>query len=217
MSKIWNISVIHQDQHWLLVNKPAGLSVHNTEDPDNVLSILSRELPQKLYPVHRIDKPTSGLLLLSCRPKMTTKLQQALQHATKTYWAIVRGVPSSQQGSWTQTISNKAEGRKNPRGKQRVAAQTHYQIISANRYLAKIECMITTGRQHQIRKHCAINNHEVVGDLRYGDRRYQQKMSQRFGDMQLFLQAKSLQFTVDQQTFFFEAPPIESWSRLGAL
>ena len=217
MSNVWNIPIIHQDEEWLVVNKPAGLSVHNSEDTDNVLSVLSKDMARSLYPVHRIDKPTSGLLILSCQPKMTTKLQQALQHATKTYWAIVRGVPSVAEGHWNQSISNKAEGRSNPRGQQRVSAQTQYRIMSSNRYLARIECTITTGRQHQIRKHCAINKHEIIGDTRYGDRRYQHKMSERFGDLDLYLQAQSLKITVDQQTFFFEAPPIENWSRLGVL
>ena len=217
MSKSWDIPIVHQEANWLVIDKPAGLSVHNAEDPDNVLSVLSRHAPDKLYPVHRLDKPTSGLLVLAYQPAMVTELQRALQRATKVYWAIVRGVPAPEEGSWRQTISDKAEGRNNPRGKKRVEAQTDYQVISSNQHLAKIECTIMTGRQHQIRKHCAINRHEILGDTRYGDRRYQQKMTQRFGELSLCLQAKSLRITVHDKEMFFEVPPAQEWSRLGDL
>ena len=208
------ISIIHQNDQWLVIDKPAGLSVHNAEDPMNVLSVLERQRGHKLFPVHRLDKPTSGILLLACHSEVVAPLQIALRRATKMYVALVRGVPDPTEGIWAQSISDRSEGRKNPRGAHRVHAETHYCVTDSNRHLARIECVIKTGRQHQIRKHCVINRHEIIGDSRYGDRRYQQKLSQRFGTLPLCLQARSLHIMIDQQTFMFEAPPRDDWERL---
>ena len=209
------INIVYQADQWLLIDKPPGLSVHNNEDAQNLLSILNDKLKCKLYAVHRLDKATSGLMLLAHTPQMTAVLQRALQTATKTYEAIVRGVPSPHQGVWTQSISNKSEGRRNPRGKTKLLAQTTYQLLSHNQHLAKIQCTIQTGRQHQIRKHCVLNRHEILGDSRYGDPKYQTKMKRRFGDFTMCLQAKSLRFSISTKDFSFCAPEREDWLPFG--
>ena len=154
-------------------------------------------------------------MLIAKNPQMTAALQQALQTANKTYEAIVRGVPASETGIWKQRISNKSEGRRNPAGKNKVHAQTQYHIISHNRYLSKIQCTISTGRQHQIRKHCVLNRHEILGDTRYGDPKYQKNMRQRFGKFEMCLQAKSLQFSLHQNTFSFRASERKDWLTFG--
>ena len=153
------IPIIHQTDQWLVIDKPAGLSVHNAEDPTNVLSMLEDQRGHKLFPVHRLDKPTSGILILADHAKAVAPLQAALQQATKTYVALVRGIPDPPEGAWSQSISDRSEGRKNPRGTRRVNAETHYRVTGFNRHLAQIECVIKTGRQHQIRKHC---HHSLV-------------------------------------------------------
>ena len=132
------IEIIEERAGWIAVNKPAGISVHNTEKGADLLSILRGQLGYSLHAVHRIDSPTSGIMLLGKNPGQTQMLQQALASATKEYTAILRGVVEPTEGCWTWKISNKGEGFRNPQGRKsdQVAAQTSFKRIRSNKYLS---------------------------------------------------------------------------------
>ena len=155
------LPVMFQGHDWLIINKPAGVSVHN--DIGDVRTLLKKQLPagsfEDIYPIHRLDKETSGLLLLATKAKMAATLAEQFQnHKTeKIYFAVLRGAlpVSDQWQEWATPLSDKAEGRRNPQGmaRDRVEAKTLYRVVKANKYLSLIEVQLLTGRQHQIRKH----------------------------------------------------------------
>ncbi|MAA78418.1 MAG: hypothetical protein CL916_04095 [Deltaproteobacteria bacterium] len=209
------MDIVHKQDEFVVIEKPSGMSVHNEVNGD-VVSILSEELSSTVYAVHRLDRMTSGLLLCTTRPEMICVLQEALRTSTKKYQAIVRGVVSSQKGEWRHTITNTSEGRRNPRGRKqyRKSAHTSYEVLSYNQYISMLSLTLHTGRQHQIRKHCVLAGHEIIGDTRYGDTRYQKKMQERYDFDGLFLHAYSLQFSLFTKSYDFRCVP-NGWERLG--
>lgn len=208
------LPLIAEGPGWLVVNKPVGVSVHN--DPQDVTQILRQQLKpgsfQDIHPVHRLDKETSGLLLIALNANLSRELAEQFQahSCEKTYFAILRGaMPVNDKfQSWTQAISDKAEGRKNPQGlaKDRVEARTDFKVIQANKYFSLIEVKLLTGRQHQIRKHSAMAKHSIIGDARYGDPKYNSRMAHLYGTDRMFLHAARLKIKFSGEEKIFEAP-----------
>lgn len=210
------IEIIEECDGWLAIGKPSGLSVHNDEDGFNLLSILEAQLGCVLYAAHRLDQPTSGVMLLAKDPSNAQMLQQALSTATKEYTAILRGRIAPEEGTWTWTISNKGEGFRNPQGRKtdRVEALTTYRSIRTNQYFSMVHLTLGTGRQHQIRKHAALAKHAVVGDARYGDRRYNTMIAKRYQMDELCLCASKLDVAIEGIHYCFEVNLPTTWSAL---
>ena len=82
------------------------------------LSILTEQLGCTLHAAHRLDQPTSGVMLLGKNPTSTTMLQEALTSATKEYTAVLRGVMKQSEGTWNHPLTNKGEGFRNPQGRK---------------------------------------------------------------------------------------------------
>ncbi len=186
------ISIIYQNHKLLVVNKEAGLSVHNTEDPENLLLLLEKSgLAKKYFPIHRLDKDTSGIQLLALTSESARKYSLAFtqREVKKMYMGIVRGHLSSREGNWTQPLTDKAEGRKNPAGlsKERVPCETVFRVVQKSPHFSLCEFDLRTGRQHQIRKHSALHQHALVGDLRYGDIKYNENIVSLYGDKRMYL------------------------------
>lgn len=183
-------NLLLQTADFLAVDKPPGMSVHNQEDPQNLLSLLERQFGKKLYPVHRLDKETSGVQILALDERAARKLAGEFQERAvrKLYTGVVRGELAG-AGVWRQPLSDKAEGRKNPAGlaKDRVACETRYQVLKNSRYFTLCEFDLITGRQHQIRKHAALAGHALIGDGRYGDPKYNGRMAEIYGTDRMFL------------------------------
>jgi tRNA pseudouridine65 synthase len=196
------VKVIFKNEDLVVVEKPGGLSVHNNEDPQNLLSVLEKQLGvPKLFPVHRLDKETSGVQILALNSKAANELSEEFQNRNtiKKYFGITRGQLKQTQGVWNKPLTDKAEGRKNPEGasKDRVACETRFKVVKANKYFALVEFDLITGRQHQIRKHTAVVNHPLVGDPRYGEPSYNKKMAAFYKTERMFLhcsQIKILKF-----------------------
>lgn len=216
---------------WLIANKPSGMSVHN--DPGNDLStMLARYLQTTpkasaavaydtsygLHPVHRLDRVTSGLILLSCRKDVfeTLSLQMREGTATKEYIALVHGpVPLSDGWRlWDWPLTPKSAGRRNPQGQgRRKPCRTQYRVIDQSRHYSMITCRLLTGRTHQIRRHAALAGHPVVGDTRYGSSRSFKYLEKNRNFKRLGLHAAALTIRLPRQKSFhrFEAGelPIE--------
>ena len=97
------ISILFQDQDFLAVNKPAGMSVHNNEDQQNLLLVLQKQMNVvKLYPVHRLDKETSGLQLLALNEVSARTLASEFEKRSvdKVYVGVLRGELRPPQGVW---------------------------------------------------------------------------------------------------------------------
>ena len=109
---------------------------------------------------------------------------------------------------WNWPISDKAEGRKNPKGKSedRVEAMTQVQILKSNKYFSSIRALLLTGRQHQIRKHAALTNHPIVGDTRYNDIKYNQKIFANYQFERMLLHAEYLKFEFKGIVYEVSAP-----------
>ena len=107
--------VLSDEGDWLAASKPAGITVH--EGSDSLLAALRADGYGELLPVHRLDRATSGVLLLAKRPEKAAALQAALaETAVKQYRGVLVGVPPARRGRWAGALSNRAEGRRNPRG-----------------------------------------------------------------------------------------------------
>lgn len=205
------LKLIHRDDHLLAVHKPAGLLVHRSpidrHETEFALQY-ARELNdgKHVYPVHRLDRPTSGLLLFARDPDSASALGQALMGGdmAKTYVAMVRGwTPES--GVIDEPLRDKAIDRRDTREQVMREARTHYRRLAiteipvaiegyaSSRY-SLVELKPETGRQHQLRRHMQHISHPLIGDTNYGRTRHNQYFAQRFGASRLMLAATTLSF-----------------------
>lgn len=208
------ISVIFKNSEILVVNKPSGISVHNKEDPNNLLDLLiQQESLSQLFPAHRLDKETSGIQILALSQEAASFYAQQFQSNSvqKYYQGILRG---SFKGinPWNQSLTDKSEGRTHPAGlaKSRIPCLTEYKIIKKNNYFTFCEFDLKTGRQHQIRKHAALANHAIVGDPRYGDAKYNTKIFGLYQVHRMFLHCHK----VGIKNHTFECPMDASFEKL---
>lgn len=207
-----SIPVIAAGKGWMAVEKPSGVSVHN--DGNSVCAVLSEEFKKNealktgmgydpgvgLHPVHRLDRDTSGVLLLAWNRDIFRffSLQFERRQVKKTYTAIVHGhlLPSNQEdnsGEWTWTLSQNAAGRSFPAGKKnRQPSDTKYTVIDHSEHYTLIQCFPLTGRTHQIRRHAKLAGHPVVGDRRYGSKRSIQFLETAHGFNRLGLHAMAV-------------------------
>jgi 23S rRNA pseudouridine1911/1915/1917 synthase len=171
------LEIIYQDKDIIAINKPAGLlSVGNTtESKQHALAILRNQLSRgknqvKLWPVHRLDRDTSGILLFATSKEMREAVMDKWGVSEKIYLAIVEGCPKEKKGTIDQPLrADEREYRmhvgKHPDAKPAI---THYTVKQTTPERSLLEVKIETGRQHQIRAHLAWLGHSIIGDERYG-------------------------------------------------
>ena len=197
---------------WLVVEKPGGVSVHNDPGRDlcaRVSAMLteSRELAARttyagdsIHAPHRLDRDTSGLVLLCCTLPALQSFGQAFQERRigKRYLAILHGRLETLQGRsgegvWSFPLASGGGGRAHPAGKgKRLASRTVYQVLGYSSHYTLIACSPLTGRTHQIRRHAKLAGHPVVGDRRYGSARSLRYLREAAGFERLGLHASGL-------------------------
>jgi len=174
---VQRLEIIYQDQDIIAINKPAGLlSVGNTtESKQHALAILRNQLSRgkkqvKLWPVHRLDRDTSGILLFATSKEMREKVMDKWGISEKVYLAIVEGCPKEKKGTIDQPLRADEKVYHMHVGKHPDAkpAITHYEVKQTTPERSLLEVKIETGRQHQIRAHLAWLGHSIIGDERYG-------------------------------------------------
>jgi tRNA pseudouridine65 synthase len=189
------VNVLYRDDDLLAVDKPAHLLVHRGwgRDPVVLVDIVKEMLAQsKVYPLHRLDRQTSGVVLFARSRETASRFQRAFEHGAvlKSYWALVRGVPPP-QGTIDHPIPRKAKG-------PRVAAVTSFRLIEtleiAPRHVSWIEVRPRTGRLHQVRRHLKHISHPVIGDANYGKGPINRALKEQFGLGRMALHAASLGF-----------------------
>ena len=173
--------VLAEDPLFFALNKPAGIAVQggkgNSRNLDVLLPGLVRSNEERPRLVHRLDKDTSGVLLVARSAMAAEIISKCFRHreAKKQYWALVAGVPNPLQGAINLSISKVRNGkiqRVQPVKKSGRMALTHYQTVETMGHLASWVILYPiTGRTHQLRVHMAEIGHPILGDGKYGGKR----------------------------------------------
>ncbi len=193
------IPILYQDERLLAVDKPAGLMVHPSrisQDRRFLVDILRQQLGGRLHPVHRLDRATSGVLLLARNAGVAGQLGRAFQERQvgKSYLALVRGWMDL-AGMIDEPLTGHSD--------QLLAASTRYRLLRrtefdfpVGRYPTSRYSLIAlrprTGRMHQLRRHLRKVFHPIIGDTTYGEGRHNRFFRQHFGIHRLMLHARSL-------------------------
>jgi len=196
--------IIYRDDDLVAINKPCGLLVHRPEileedDAVFALQLLRDLLGQRVYNLHRIDRPTSGVLLFATNKEMASMVNELFseKRMKKTYVALVRGW-FPQTTFLNHPVKNSKE--------VLLDAETHFNLL--NRYelsipvepyetsrYSMIEACPQTGRWHQIRQHLAHLRHYIINDRVHGTGAHNNMFTEQLGISNLFLHAHKLQFT----------------------
>jgi tRNA pseudouridine65 synthase len=197
------LTILHRDEHLVAVDKPSGMLVHRMPgcvDREVVVQCLRDQLGQWVYPVHRLDRGTSGVLLFALDPAVAASVSAAFRtrDVEKRYLALVRG--------WAPTAQRIDAPIRKPDTKTRVPAITELRRVSVvelpvavgrhatSRY-SLVELSPKTGRTHQLRLHLAHLRHPIIGDVRHGDGRHNRFFREAHGIRRLMLCATSIGFT----------------------
>lgn len=219
------LQIIHQEKEWVAINKPNGLLVHRSKIAADVQEFavqqLRDQLGRKVFPVHRLDRKTSGVLLFGLNSSITAILQSKLQEPSclKAYIAIVRGFFPDQCIVEKDLINDK--------GKQQAAKTTficlqHSEIPipfgkhKTSRY-SLIKAVPHTGRMHQIRKHLNHLRHPIIGDRPHGCNKQNKLFKDRWNLTDMLLHCHTIKIknpeTNTPQTI--EAPFPESFEKIA--
>ena len=190
--------VLHRDGLMLIINKPAGIPVHrgprNSRDKSGValedsFDALRFGLPRPPVLAHRLDRDTSGCLVLGRHRKATASLGLLFKHSKigKTYWAVVEGGPETDHGTIDMPLGrlNAERGwwqKPDPNG---LPSTTNWRVLGRSPGLTWLALEPVTGRTHQLRVHCAAMGWPIVGDPIYGN-------APRDGDVTLHLHAREI-------------------------
>lgn len=185
------VEALYRDPHLVVIAKPSGLAVHRGWATDRVTALsLTRDLSGRhVYPVHRLDRGTSGVLVFAFDSATARRLQEALSapSAEKRYLALTRGI-TPEAGRIDHPIPRSPKG-------PRVDAITSFRRlgVALDRY-SLVEARPETGRLHQIRRHLKHLNHPLIGDTRYGDGRENRKLRAGYDLTRLALHACAVRF-----------------------
>ena len=214
MDNIETLDIIHQDNTIVAIHKPSGLLVHKSpidrHETRYAMRILRDQLGHWVYPVHRLDKPTSGLLLFALDKESASFIgkQFEAQQVSKQYLALVRGY-SPASGLIDHPLKEIAAFKSDAgllEDKQAKEAQTRYRQIAryelpwsdgrfeTSRY-SLLELNPLTGRKHQIRRHLKHISHPIIGDVKYGKGFHNRFFKDQFSNQRLLLACSDMTFT----------------------
>lgn len=221
------LQLLHLDAGLAAIDKPAGLLVHPTaldaHEEHSALQLLQDQLGERLFPLHRLDKATSGVLLFARSADAARHWGGAFERGevAKRYLALVRGWPA-EAGTIDHPLARDPE--LPSRGQPRLAARTHYARLACfewpfsadgrhatSRY-ALVEVEPRTGRRHQIRRHFKHAAHPLVGDSTHGKGAHNRAVAAYLGVQRLWLHATRVELPGGPR---IEAAPGPEWARLG--
>lgn len=218
-------AIVYEDKGLIVLNKPAGIAVHGGSGLNyGVIEVFRQIRPQnkEMELVHRLDRDTSGLLMIAKRRSMLRYLHEALRGdgVDKGYMALVRGrwPATRKQVDAPLQRSNLRSGERlvevNPEGKE---ALTLFKVLRRfGDYATLVEASPITGRTHQIRVHALYAGHAIAGDSKYGDDSFSKEIRE-LGGKRLFLHASDLKVTLpDGEVLAVHADPDEQWQAVVA-
>lgn len=222
--------ILHEGKGFVVVDKPEGFHVHAPENPNIkvskdkiLLQQLRDQLGQKIYPVHRLDVPTSGCLIVALDSATASNLGKQLQSEKikKVYWAVVRGwtpddleigIPlESEDGSKLLEAFSVLRSFK----KIHFNEQVGIKFPTARYSLVQLEPL--TGRFHQLRRHMNRISHPIIGDVAHGDRHHNRFFAQRFALKGLCLRAMKVSFddpAGKTERLMVSAPVDQKWQKI---
>ncbi len=165
------LKLLFEDDHIVIIEKPAKLLsvASETEFEKTAHNILKRRTKKRVWPVHRLDKDTSGVMMFAYTEEARDKLKNKfeLHDIDREYHGIVQGILTPPQGTWESNLIEDANYfvKSHETGKRAI---THYEVISQNETVALVKFRLETGRKNQIRVHCFEAGHPIAGDLKYG-------------------------------------------------
>ncbi|MEP0356595.1 MAG: tRNA pseudouridine(65) synthase TruC [Paraglaciecola sp.] len=207
------LDIIYQDEFLVAINKPSGLLVHRSlidkHETQFAMQLLRDQIGQHVFPVHRLDRPTSGVLIFALSSEVARKLGEQFfqQKVDKTYLAIVRGHTKA-VGEIDYALKEKLDKIADKMSKQDKPAQAAVTIFdklqtfelpfAVGRYpsarYSLVKLTPKTGRKHQLRRHLAHINHPIIGDTTHGDGKHNRFVREHYGLKQLALTCKSMHF-----------------------
>jgi 23S rRNA pseudouridine1911/1915/1917 synthase len=215
------LDIVYEDEYLMIINKPSGLVVHpapgHYDDTlvNGLLFYLNKDKTKNIRPgiVHRLDKDTSGLMVVAKDEKTMELLSEMIskKEVERKYLAIVDGVIKENTATIDAPIgrdpSNRQKMAINPSGKNAI---THIKVIERFKNNTFIECLLDTGRTHQIRVHLSYINHRVTNDPVYGE-------GNEFGQMLHSYSIKFIHPITKKELYFEQDPPKEFIEELNRL
>jgi tRNA pseudouridine65 synthase len=207
------LEILYQDPYLVAINKPSNLLVHRSNidrhETQFALQLLRDQLGQHVFPVHRLDKPTSGVLIFALNSDIARQLCEAFANSgiEKTYWAIVRGLAPENitVDHPLKPKFDKYNNRPKQQDKPAQTAITHIKRLnsielpySVDRYpqsrYSLIEAKPVTGRKHQIRRHLKHISHPIIGDVKHGKGTHNRFFKDHFNCDRLLLTCQQISF-----------------------
>ena len=205
-------TIIHEDRDFLVIDKPSGVASHGGSGVSfGAIELLRAARPRDtLELVHRLDRDTSGVLVLARRRSALTALQTEIREGrvSKHYLALLEGrLPQARLTVDAPLRKSVLQGgermvRVDPEGK---ASRSHFTEVEAFDAASLVEVALETGRTHQIRVHAQHIEHPLAGDEKYGDRAFNKQMREQ-GLKRLFLHAARFEFELGERSYAFSAP-----------
>jgi len=214
MFKDYELEILFQDEYLVAINKPTGLLVHKSMiDRHEIyfaMKMLRDQIGEWVYPIHRLDKPTSGVLLFALDSHTAKLMSEQFKEKTtkKTYIAVVRGY-IEEEGAIEHALSVKLDkiadrDASNVVKEPQEATTTFRRLetveldIAVGKYektrYSLVELQPKTGRKHQLRRHMKHLSHHILGDTKYGRGEHNKMIRKEFNMQRLLLHATSLSF-----------------------
>jgi tRNA pseudouridine65 synthase len=205
------LEILYRDEYLVAINKPSGLLVHRSpidrHETQFAVQMLRDQIGQFVYPVHRLDKPTSGVLLFGLDKESAKVMgeQFRARETKKSYLAVVRGYTEESgiiEHALTQKLDKIADKKTN-KDKEAQEATTEYERLatvelpfSVGKYdktrYSLVKLLPKTGRKHQLRRHMKHISHHILGDTKYGRGEHNKFIRERYGCHRLLLHAEEL-------------------------
>ena len=216
-----DIDVVYEDDYLLVINKQSGLVVHPSVGhiSDTLVNALinrfnlSNKDTERPGIVHRIDKDTSGLMLVAKDDKTHEILSEMIKNkeVERIYWAVVEGVINHDTGTIDAPIGRDSSNRQKMAVTDKFSkdAVTHFRVLKRFRNKTLVECKLETGRTHQIRVHFKYINHPIIGDPVYGKKRNGEDFGQ-------YLHSKTIRFIhpITKEEIYLESKLPEEFEAL---
>jgi tRNA pseudouridine65 synthase len=223
------LTLVYGDEHLVAIDKPPGLLVHRTQlaarEDEAALQLLRDQLGRPVWPVHRLDRGTSGVLLFALSAEVASLLGAMFEQGrmAKRYLALVRGWPAAEEGLVDHPLARDPE--QPSAGQTMLEAQTRWRVLRriewplvtdprfATTRVALLEAEPLQGRRHQIRRHLKHIAHPILGDATHGKGPLNRAVAAHLGQNRLWLHARSLSLRhpVSGTTLTLDAPLGEGW------